>query len=360
MEAKTKSCVVLPFLLLFAIFMQQCVHGESQVPCLFVFGDSLSDNGNNNNLPSTTKSNYKPYGIDFPTGPTGRFTNGQTSIDLIAQLLGFENFIPPFANTSGSDTLKGVNYASGAAGILPESGTHMGANINLRVQMLNHLFMYSTIAIKLGGFVKAKQYLNKCLYYVNIGSNDYINNYFLPQFYLTSRIYTPDQYANILIAQLSQYMQTLHDEVGARKFVLVGMGLIGCTPNAISTHNTNGSCVEEMNNATFMFNAKLKSKVDQFNNKFSADSKFIFINSTSGGLDSSLGFTVANASCCPSLGTNGLCIPNQTPCQNRTTYVFWDQFHPTEAANRIIIINSYNGSNPAPTYPMDIKHLVWS
>ena len=83
MEAKTKSCVVLPFLLLFAIFMQQCVHGESQVPCLFVFGDSLSDNGNNNNLPSTTKSNYKPYGIDFPTGPTGRFTNGQTSIDLI-------------------------------------------------------------------------------------------------------------------------------------------------------------------------------------------------------------------------------------------------------------------------------------
>ena len=73
-----------------------------------------------------------------------------------------------------------------------------------------------------------------------------------------------------------------------------------------------------------------------------------------------LGFTVANASCCPSLGTNGLCIPNQTPCQNRTTYVFWDQFHPTKAANQIIVINSYNGSNSALTYPMDIKHLVRS
>ncbi|RZB75464.1 GDSL esterase/lipase, partial [Glycine soja] len=70
------------------------------------------------------------------------------------------------------------------------------------------------------------------------------------------------------------------------------------------------------------------------------------------------GFTVANASCCPSSRTNGLCIPNQTPCENRTTYVFWDQFHPTEAANRIIAINSYNGSDPALTYPMDIKHLV--
>ena len=72
------------------------------------------------------------------------------------------------------------------------------------------------------------------------------------------------------------------------------------------------------------------------------------------------GFTVANASCCPSLGTNGLCIPNQTPCQNRITYVFWDQFHPTEAANRIIAINSYNGSNRTLTYPMDIKDLVRS
>ncbi|KAL5130907.1 GDSL esterase/lipase [Glycine soja] len=76
------------------------------------------------------------------------------------------------------------------------------------------------------------------------------------------------------------------------------------------------------------------------------------------GMRKRRGFIVANASCCPSSGTNGLCIPNQTPCENRTTYVFWDQFHPTEAANRIIAINSYNGSDPALTYPMDIKHLV--
>lgn len=359
MAHKTKSWLVLSILLLGANCMLQCVYGESQVPCLFIFGDSLSDNGNNNNLPTSTKSNYKPYGIDFPTGPTGRFTNGRTSIDQIGQLLGFENFIPPFANTSGSDILKGVNYASGAAGIRPESGTHMGANVNLAVQMMNHRVIYSRFAIKLGGFDKAKEYLNKCLYYVNIGSNDYINNYFLPQFYLTSRIYTPEQYANNLIQQLSKYIQALHDDVGARKFVLVGMGFIGCTPNAISTRSTNGSCVEEMNNAALMFNAKLKSQVDQFINKFIADSKFIFINSTSGSLDSSLGFTVANASCCSTGSrTNGLCVPNQTPCQNRTTYVFWDQFHPTEAANRIIAINSYNGSNPALTYPVDIKHLV--
>jgi len=41
-----------------------------------------------------------------------------------AQFLGFENFIPPFANTGGSDILKGVNYASGGSGIRIETGSH--------------------------------------------------------------------------------------------------------------------------------------------------------------------------------------------------------------------------------------------
>lgn len=50
---------------------------------MFVFGDSLVDNGNNNNLNSIAKANYVPYGIDFPSGPTGRFSNGKTLIDFL-------------------------------------------------------------------------------------------------------------------------------------------------------------------------------------------------------------------------------------------------------------------------------------
>ena len=29
------------------------------------------------------KVNYQPYGIDFPAGPTGRFTNGRNIGDII-------------------------------------------------------------------------------------------------------------------------------------------------------------------------------------------------------------------------------------------------------------------------------------
>lgn len=56
---------------------------EPQVPCYFIFGDSLVDNGNNNNLSTEAKANYFPYGIDFPDGPTGRFSNGRNLADYL-------------------------------------------------------------------------------------------------------------------------------------------------------------------------------------------------------------------------------------------------------------------------------------
>lgn len=55
----------------------------AMLPAMFVFGDSLIDNGNNNDLPSLAKANYLPYGIDFRGGPTGRFSNGYTMVDTI-------------------------------------------------------------------------------------------------------------------------------------------------------------------------------------------------------------------------------------------------------------------------------------
>ncbi|GAB2212433.1 hypothetical protein Droror1_Dr00020399 [Drosera rotundifolia] len=105
------------------------VHGlgsaQPQVPCFFIFGDSLSDSGNNNGLQTLAKANFLPYGIDFPDGPTGRFTNGRTTVDLIGDLMGLENYILPFSNASGQQILQGVNYASGSAGIRNETGQHV-------------------------------------------------------------------------------------------------------------------------------------------------------------------------------------------------------------------------------------------
>lgn len=62
---------------------------KEMVPAMFIFGDSLIDNGNNNNLASLAKANYYPYGIDFRGGPTGRFSNGYTMVDEIGNNISF-------------------------------------------------------------------------------------------------------------------------------------------------------------------------------------------------------------------------------------------------------------------------------
>ncbi|KAI4295345.1 hypothetical protein L6164_035399 [Bauhinia variegata] len=360
MASETKQSLVLRILLLASTYLLQVVHGQRQVACLFIFGDSLSDSGNNNDLSTAAKVNYPPYGIDFPNGPiaTGRFTNGRTAIDFITQYLGFEDFIPPFANTTGSDILKGVNYASGSAGIRNESGTQLGDNVNLDEQLENHRIMVSQISSTLGGPDQALEYLNQCLYYVNIGSNDYINNYFMPESFPTSSTYNIVEYAEVLIQQLSQRIRVLHDNLGARKFVLNGLGLIGCTPQEISTHGILGTlCVLEQNNAVIAFNAKLRLLVDQLNQELS-DANFIYVDNVAiSAIYPLSGFTEINDECCPVRG-DGQCVPNETPCQNRRQYVFYDGFHPTEAANEITATSSYNASNPLYTYPMDINHVL--
>lgn len=57
----------------------------------FIFGDSLSEVGNNMRLPkSLAKASLPWYGIDFGNGiPTGRFCNGRTVADILGTLIVF-------------------------------------------------------------------------------------------------------------------------------------------------------------------------------------------------------------------------------------------------------------------------------
>ncbi|KAK1424875.1 hypothetical protein QVD17_20216 [Tagetes erecta] len=339
------------------------VNGDPQVPCYFIFGDSLVDNGNNNGIASLARANYLPYGIDFPDGPTGRFSNGKTVVDTVAELLGFDDYIPPYANARGRDILNGVNYASAAAGIRDETGQQLGARISFGGQVNNYKNTVSQVVSILGDEASAANYLRQCIYSVGLGSNDYLNNYFMPNYYASSRQFTPEQYASVLIQQYSEHLRELYN-YGARKFVLNGIGQIGCSPNALAQNSQDGfTCDERINSANKLFNNQLISLVDNLNRDLQ-DAKFIYINNYDIFQDfinnpQSYGFTVTNAGCCGVGRNNGqiTCLPGQTPCQNRDEHIFWDAFHPTEAANVIIGRRSYNGQS-SDAYPMDINQLA--
>lgn len=74
-------------------------------------------------------------------------------------------------------------------------------------QVRNYQNTVSQVVSILGNENTTANYLSKCIYYLGLGSNDYLNNYFMPQYYSTSRQYTPEQYADVLIQQYGQQIR---------------------------------------------------------------------------------------------------------------------------------------------------------
>ncbi|XP_024988769.1 GDSL esterase/lipase At1g29670-like [Cynara cardunculus var. scolymus] len=336
----------------FEIFI---VNGEPQVPCYFIFGDSLVDSGNNNKLVTRAKANYPPYGIDFPQGVTGRFTNGRTIADIIGELLDFDEYIPAFVTATDSHISKGVNYGSGAAGIRDETGSHLGGRISFDRQLRNHNTTLSRLFHLQRNTTFTNEHLSKCIYVVNIGSNDYINNYLMPTIYTTSHKHTPYEYATLLTRQYARQLKTLYD-LGGRKIVVFGLGPVGCTPAEISIFGTDGSpCVESINDAVRQFNDKLKPLIHELNHE-NPDARFTFINLTS---ISSLqeGIRLSNVPCCK-VRVDGQCAQNALVCPDRAMSVYYDGFHPTEVATVLIASTSYTALSPMDASPYDISQLV--
>ncbi|KAK6235865.1 hypothetical protein SCA6_011202 [Theobroma cacao] len=189
--------------------------------------------------------------------------------------------MPPFARAKGGSILKGVNYASGSTGIRDESGSQ--------------LYIATDFSSLLQG--------------VRIPLKE--------QVYNTSRQYTPQQYAAALVEQYSQQIKVLY-RLGARKFALYGLGLLGCTPIAISVYGTNGArCVGKIKHC------------------------------------------LTNGTCCKVGGSGGeLCIRNSKPCSDRSRYVFWDAIHPSDAWNELVAKIAYRTNSTKGAHPCNIQTLA--
>ncbi|KAM7500605.1 hypothetical protein LguiA_025019 [Lonicera macranthoides] len=207
----------------------------------------------------------------------------------LAQLLGFSTFIQPSANLSEQPSvsireetmLRGLNYASAASGIRNETGQHLGLQTSLDDQLKNHESIIQAI-FKIFGpkeVISAWKYINKCLYTVGMGSNDYLMNYFMPQYYNTNQQYTPEKYSQVLIEQYSRQIKRLYDN-GAKKIALWGVGPIGCTPLELVGSAANGRppCVNNINAAVQLLNNRIKLLAENLNNHFGSDVRVTYIN----------------------------------------------------------------------------------
>jgi len=329
----------------------------------FVFGDSLVDNGNNNYLMTTARADAPPYGIDFPTHmPTGRFSNGLNIPDIISEHLGSEPALPylsPYLR--GDKLLVGANFASAGVGILNDTGIQFVNIIRIGQQLEN----FQEYQQKLAAFVgedAAAQVVNNALVLITLGGNDFVNNYYLVPFSVRSRQFAIQDYVPYLISEYRKILTRLY-ELGARRVVVTGTGMIGCVPAELAMHSVDGECARDLTEAADLFNPQLVRMLAGLNAEIGSD-VFIAANTNRVSFDfmfnpQDYGFVTSKVACCGQGPYNGigLCTPASNVCPNRDVYAYWDAFHPTERANRIIVGQFMHGSTDHIS-PMNISTIL--
>lgn len=71
------------------------------------------------------------------------------------------------------------------------------------------------------------------------------------------------------------------------------------------------------------------------------------------------GFVTSKVACCGQGPYNGigLCTPASNLCPNRDIFAFWDPFHPSERANRLIVDRFMTGSTQYMN-PMNLSTII--
>ncbi|KAL3744615.1 hypothetical protein ACJRO7_013822 [Eucalyptus globulus] len=329
---------------------------EAAGAALFVFGDSTVDPGNNNYIKTIpdNRADYEPYGQDgFSGEPTGRFSNGRVIVDFIAEYANLPA-VPPFMKPA-ADYSRGVNFASGGGGVLPE--TNQGQAINLPTQLKNFDKVREKL-IEEFGETRAQEIVSEAVYFISIGSNDYMGGYLGSP--AMRQLHPPDVFVGLVISNLTNAIQELYQK-GGRKFGFLSLGPLGCLP-ALRAANPNsnagdGGCFEDASALaqahTNALNGILLSLQHIFPGFKYANSNFFEWLADRMSNPSNYGFKDGVNACCGSGPYGGVntCGGKQGAeyklCENPEDHVWWDSFHPTEKIHEQLAKALWDGLAPA-------------
>ncbi|KAF2306266.1 hypothetical protein GH714_016144 [Hevea brasiliensis] len=247
---------------------------NEKIPAVFVFGDSIVDTGNNNNIKTLAKCNYPPYGRDFNGGkPTGRFSNGRVPSDFIAEAFGVKKLLPAYLDPNlREDLLTGVCFASGGNGF-----DNITSSLPPAFTLSDQLQQFKDYIKKINSAVgeeRSATIVSKGIFIICTGTNDILTTYYTTPFRRFH--YTIDSYADFLISLASSFIKELHG-LGARRFGVLSLPPIGCVPSQRTIRGgLKRKCLDYANKAAILFNSKLASAIHALNSTFS-DSNLIYL-----------------------------------------------------------------------------------
>lgn len=312
-----------------------CVHAA--VPAaptsLVVFGDSLSDSGNNSNLPQVganpsqviTGNSYIP-GQTYSAAPFGTYSNGPVWATQYAAMMGLSAL--PSLIPGGTDYAFGGARTSG--GQVPSLLSQAGMFLNAPPASVN---VASTLFVVAGGGNNARDTFTSLVLQSDFG--------------VIGSTVSADaaQYAND-VGMIVDQLQA----IGANNIVVwntPNMGLapaIGAVPGTLSglTPMQLGALVSGANNGALTTRLTGEAGVQIF------DLYGMVARASANG------FTNTVDAC----GAPG----NAAACPDLSTALFWDGIHPTTAAHAYLAQNMFALTTPVPepeTYAMMLVGLLF-
>jgi phospholipase/lecithinase/hemolysin len=311
-------------------------------PALIVFGDSIVDPGNNNDINTIIKADFPPYGHDFVNHrATGRFCNGRIPTDFIASRLGIKELLPAYLSAEPlerHDLVTGVSFASGGTGFDPL--TPRLASVLSMPDQLNMFHEYLGKVRAAAGDAKASEILSRGVFAICAGSDDVANTYFT----LRARSnYDHASYASLLVTHAASFVEDLL-RAGARRVAFIGIPPIGCVPSqrTMSGGLVRG-CSQGHNEIAVAYNAGVEKELATLRRRYPG-TLLVFMDIYGILYDmmmhpQSYGFTQSTRGCCGtgllevSVLCNGL---TSAVCSDVGDYIFWDSYHPTEKAYKVL------------------------
>ncbi|XP_057547097.1 GDSL esterase/lipase At5g14450-like isoform X2 [Amaranthus tricolor] len=333
-----------------------------KIPAIYNFGDSNSDTGSDSSVFGRVSS---PNGITYFGKPSGRYCDGRLIIDFIAEELELP-YLSSYLDAIEGNFRHGANFAAFGAPIQPVNANIYGNLFNplaLNIQLLQFQQLKERIAnssINRSRLPRLEDF-SKALYTFDMGQNDIT---------IALASSTEDQ-SREMIPKLIEYLASAIENVyqlGGRRFWIHNTGPIGCLPHSRNTwigkFDAIG-CVSSKNNVAQEFNRLLKQKVSELRVQlqqsllvyvdiYSAKYNLIREAKQNGFIDS---FSYCCEECRKYVPYWNRQVVNETevhdtPCDNPSRYVFWETVHYTEAANRWVANQIFDGSLSEPPIPI--------
>jgi phospholipase/lecithinase/hemolysin len=266
---------------------------------LVVFGDSLSDVGND----AIVTPQLSAFGITPTPGPyyyNGRFSNGQNYVDDLSTALGLPAPKPSLAG--------GTDYAYGDARTSGSSSVQRLVIYDVDQQVSSYL---STSTPSAGA-----------LYDIFAGANDLIAS---P---------TPTT-ATTAASNIATDVSTLY-AAGARQFLVPNLPLLGLTPE----FNTNPTAAASANALTVVFNTALAADLaglqatDPGITIHELDVQTLFTGVVTS--PSSYGLVDVADSAAPGLEPGATSYDTSLEVSDPNQYLFWDDIHATAAGHALL------------------------